>query len=395
MVALLPRTAQRVLILLAALLLALVLLQSAAVRLMRIGSIPVLPTTLFDDARTILLRRGVAEPMLTTRDRLPPAMLAPARAAHLADPLDPLPFVVAGLVERDGERAHALFEQSMRRDPRLSASRLHLIRIALQTGRYDQAIALLAQTVSLRPDQAGTLMPALLLARAAPGGDTIVMRAMRADPVLRDRAAVYLASAPDPDRLLPRLAAMGLSNPARVTAIAQLARSNRFADAYRLWRGNAHGTTPEPFDPDLRGLKAPAPFGWTLASDSNLTAYFGDDAGAGHLTAEMFGQVRTLVATQSVLLAPGRYQLVATAQSLSPALTGGAFDWSIACAGVQENSTLATIRLPAASTGVQTRATTFVVPPDCVAQTMTLTAIPGEVGRSFKMQFIAIRVRPA
>lgn len=391
----LPRTAQRIVILLAATVLVLVVLQSAAVRLMRVGALPTGPVTLFGDARTILLRSDIAEPMLATRDRLPLAMLAPARAAHRADPLDPLPFVVAGLAERDGARALALFEQGVRRDPRLSAARLHLIRAALQAGRFDQGIAMLAQTVSLRPDQAPTLIPALLAARAAPGGDATVMRAMRRNPALRDKAAVYLASTPDPDRLLPRLAALGLSPDARVATIAQLARGNRFTDAYRLWRGIEPGTGPEPFDPELRGTKAPAPFGWTLASDSNLNAFFGDDA--GHLTAEMFGQVRTPVVTQTILLPPGRYQLVAAAQSLSPPLTGGAFDWSIGCAGsnARASDDLASMRFPAASSGPQQRATVFVVPPACPAQTLTLTGAPGDSGRSFKMRFTAVRVRPA
>ena len=395
MTRLLPQSVQRIAIVLAALLLVLVAVQSAAVRLVRIGALPTLLVTLFDDARTVLLRSGIAEPMLTTRERLPATTLATARVAHHADPLDPLPFVVAGLTERDGARALALFEQSVRRDPRLSAGRLHLIRAALQNGRFDQGIAMLAQTVSLRPDQAPTLIPALLLARAAPEGDAIVMRAMRRDALLRDKAAIYLASAPDPDRLLPRLAAFGLSPGARVTVIAQLARSNRFTDAYRLWRGTEPGAGAEPFDPELRGIKASAPFGWTLASDSNLNAYFGDDA--GHLTAEMFGQVRTTVVTQLVLLPPGRYQLIAAAQSLSPPLTGGAFDWSIACAGTNTGvvSDLATLRFPAASDGPQQRATTVVVPPACPAQTLTLTGAPGDSGRSFKMRFTLVRVRPA
>jgi hypothetical protein len=387
-------SAQRVVVPIVALALTVVAVQSAAIRLLQMGTLSILPVGLFDDARTILLRSGVAEPMLTTRDRLSPTLLGPARAAHRADPLDPLPFVVAGLIERDRRRARALFEQGARRDPRLSASRLHLIRTALQTGRYDQGIALLAQTVSLRPDQASTLMPALLLARAAPNGGATVMRAMRRDANLRNKAAVYLASAPDPDGLLPRLAAMGLSDEARTTAIAQLARSNRFTEAYHLWRGAAPGTTAEPFDPELRGLKAPAPFGWTLASDSNLTAFFGDDAG-GHLAAEMFGRVRTPVVTQSILLKPGRYRLVAAAQSLSPALTGGAFDWSVNCADARSGAYLATMRFAAASSGAQSRAVDFTVAPTCPAQTLTLTALPGDNGRSFKMRFTAIRVEPA
>lgn len=391
----LPRPAQRIVILIAALLLVLVALQSAALQFMRVGALPILPAASFGDARVILLRGGIAEPMLTTRERLPVSALAIARRAHRADPLDPLPFVVAGLTERDGSRAGPLFAQGMRRDPRLSAARLHLIRVALQSGRFEQGIGILAQTVSLRPDQAPTLIPALLVARAAPDGDAIVTRAMRRDPVLRDKAAVYLASAADPDRLVLRLADMGLSPGARDTAIAQLARSNRYADAYRLWRGSEPGVGAEPFDPELRGTKAPAPFGWTLASDSNLNAYFGENG--GHLTAEMFGQVRTPVVTQSVLLPPGRYQMTAEAQSLSPALSGGAFDWSIDCAGPSTGATpdLATMRFAAATTGVQRRAIAFIVPPACPAQTLTLTGAPGDSGRSFKMRFTFIRILPA
>jgi len=387
--------AQRIAILIAGLLLAAVALQSAALQLMRVGALPILPATFLEDARVILLRGGIAEPMLATSERLPATALARARRAHRADPLDPLPFVVAGLAERDRPRALALFTEAMRRDPRLSAARLHLIRAALQSGRFKQGIAVLAQTVSLRPDQAPTLIPALLVARAAPDGDAVVMRAMRRDPVLRDKAAIYLASTADPDRLVLRLAGMGLSPGARETAIAQLARSNRYTDAYRLWRGTEPAASAEPFDPDLRGIKAPAPFGWTLASDSNLNAYFGDNG--EHLTAEMFGQVSTPVVTQSILLPPGRYQMTATAQSLSPALSGGAFDWSIGCAGASTGATpdLATMRFTAATTGAQRRASAFVVAPNCPAQTLTLTGVPGDTGRSFKMRFTSIRIRPA
>lgn len=390
-----PRSAQRIAVVIAALLLAVVALQSAALQLMRVGALPVLPTALFEDARIVLLRSGVAEPMLATRQRLPEAAFTTARRAHRADPLDPLPFVVAGLAERDRPRALALFAEAMRRDPRLSAARLHLIRAALQSGRFDRGIAVLAQTVSLRPDQAPTLIPALLVARAAPDGDAVVMRAMRRDPVLRDKAAIYLASTADPDRLVLRLAGMGLSPGARDIAIAQLARSNRYTDAHRLWRGTEPDASAEPFDPELRGTKAPAPFGWALASDSNLNAYFGDNG--GHLTAEMFGQVRTPVVTQSVLLPPGRYQMIAEAQSLSPALSGGAFDWSIGCAGPRAGATpdLATMRFAASTSGLQRRALAFVVPPGCSAQALTLTGAPGDSGRSFKMQFTSIRILPA
>lgn len=298
--------------------------------------------------------------------------------AAKAAPIEPLPFIVAGiraqLAGRD-DVAKQAFEAARLRDPRSIPARYFLAAHHLRRG-----------------DSAG-LRDVAALARLAPGGTEAIapylaafaqqerswpaIRAVFADnPRIRDSVLSALAS--DPANLRPVLALGGTYDPAKGpwlrAMIDTLVAKQQYAQARRLWERTAGiadgGGSPGLFDPDFRNDRALPPFNWALTSSSVGLA----ERRSGRLQVIFYGQSGGNLARQLMLLPPGRYRLAA------PARGGGPSDllfWHVRCA----SGAAAEIgRAPARQESVS-----FAVPANCPAQWLELNGRSSDFGRETEL----------
>ena len=300
-------------------------------------------------------------------------------AAARAAPIEPQPFVVAGiraqLAGRD-EVARQAFEAARLRDPRSLAARYFLATHHLQNGN------------------AAGLRDVAALARLAPGGTEAIapylaafarqeqawpaIRAVFADnPRIRDSVLSALSS--DPANLRPVVALGGTYDPAKGPwlrrMIDTLVAKQQYRQARRLWErtaGIAPGIeTSGLFDADFRNARALPPFNWELTSSSVGLA----ERRSGRLQVIFYGQSGGTLARQLLLLAPGRYRIAA------PATGGGPADllfWEVRCASGKPPAEIA--RVPAGRGSLE-----FVVPANCPAQWLELNGRASDFGRETEL----------
>ncbi len=303
-----------------------------------------------------------------------PETFAQLEQAARAAPIEPQPFVVAGIrAQLDGQQggAEKAFEAARLRDPRSLPARYFLATSKLQRGDVEG------------------LRDVAALARLSPGGTTSIapylaafvqqqrawgpIRAMfRDNPSVRDVVLSSLAT--DPDNLRLVLVLGDTVDPAKgpwlQTMIGTLIAARQYDRAKVLWERTAGipaGARPAGlFDPDFRNASALPPFNWQLTSSSLGLA----ERRSGRLQIIFYGQDSGLLARQLLLLAPGRYRLAASA-------TGGkgsdSLFWHVRCDGPSPSELG---RAPIRQGGV-----TFEVPGNCPAQWLELNGRASDFGR--------------
>ncbi len=316
--------------------------------------------------REIASASGAGRPIdASTFDRL--------QLAAIAAPIEPQPFVVAGIraqLSGQDEASRQAFEAARHRDPRSLAARYFLATHHLQRG------------------DASGLRDVAALARLAPGGTEAIapylaafarqeqawpaIRAVFADdPHIRNVVLSLLAA--DPANLRPVIALGGTFDPAKGPwlrpMIATLVEKQHYAQARRLWEqtsGIAGESAPALFDPDFRNDRAIPPFNWELTSSSVGLA----ERRSGRLQVIFYGQSGGTLARQLLLLPPGRYRITAPATGGDPA---GLLLWQVRCASGRQPAEIA--RAPARSGGLA-----FTVPADCPAQWLELNGRASDFG---------------
>ena len=318
------------------------------------------------------------------RRKLDAATLDTVRQAAAAAPLDARSFLILGYQQlAEGKPARALrsLEAGQRLAPRNRLIHLLLLERYLLTSRFADA----ATQFSVLARLVGAAQPAI----------AAVMAQMIVRPEMRDAARQTLRNDPELERAVLATLARSNTEPAVIFALAspaaladagggkswgpvlisRLVEAGRFRTAREVWRRIYRlpdGAVAAPiFNPSFRPTPASPPFDWTLVAGSLGAADPQGDA----LSIDYYGRDSGDLASQLLVLAPGRYQLVFSAEGGKPNAAARLF-WTVACAGGGK-TVLTNVAVPTAP-GAHRAAGTFTVPDRCVAQTLALRGEAGE-----------------
>lgn len=345
------------------------------------GSNPARAAAVWPSHPNVLLSKGLTDIGVAAARRQPPppgALVDIGFAAAIA-PLSHDSLLVRGITAQqsgDLRLAERAFLAARRRAPREPAPRYFLSELYLTSGRDADGLRELATLARLLP-YGPVSVASPLAAYAKRAGNVANLKAtFRDHPELEDAVLAELAKdAANADlafRLASRLRTEDGTSPDWVRMLLpELVEAGQFDKAHRLWAA-ASGETSRGtvFDPGFRGSSAPAPFNWTLRSDSTGFAE-GDKRGGLHVY--FYGREDSVLASQLLLLTPGRYRL-AMKVSGNPK---GMLRWSLTC--LPAKTALLDLPLGAAASSVP--AAEFSVDPTCDAQTLELRGSAGETVR--------------
>lgn len=315
------------------------------------------------------------------------ATLERIREVAAREPLAAEPFLVEGtraLSQGQAARAEALLGEAVARDPRLPAARFILASLYLQQGRAREGLRHVAALVRRLPRAARPLTPALASFARQPGGAQQVAAILRRDPLLRGEVLNALADDPANAALVLTLAGQGPTpGDWQSRLVASLVKAERYGEAYRLWARFAN--EPERpreslFDPQFQRTNMPPPFGWSLASGAAGVA---EPAPGGGLHLLYYGREDATLASQLMLLAPGRYRLSSGTAGAAP---GAAVEWSVVCLPTGRELG----RAPIAAGALD-----FSVPPDCRAQELRLRGMPTDLSAPVDLTLKDLRLQKA
>jgi len=297
-------------------------------------------------------------------------------------PLAPEPFLVRGVQAQlagDGKLAERAFQAAEWRDPRSLPARYFLADHYLRSGNVRGGLLEFAALARLAPSGVLSVTPFVAsyardssrwpqirtLFRAEPELQEMTLEAMAADPAnsaailaLADRAHRSAASP-----WLPRL-------------LAALVGHGEYGKARTIW-ADVSGVRPKAgellFDSGFSEDAPPPPFNWALTSS---TVGLAERQSGGRLHVIYYGQEDGVLASQLLMLAPGRYRL---AMHVTGPPQRGSLRWSVTCANA--NTPLATVGLDA----LAARPWIFVVPAGCGAQRLDLAGSSSDIAEQVEV----------
>ena len=362
--------ARAVLVALAALLVAVQVVRSAAVDAW-FDSAPQQAAQAWPGHPDAELSLGLTDIAKAMRDRKPvdPRIFMLIDDAATKAPLAVEPYLVHGVeanVAGDTGAAERDFLAAQRRDPRSLAAAYFLADHYVRTGNAVGGIRQIAILARLTPGGAQSVAP-YLAAYAQNRSNWPLLRALfRSDPAMGDAALTAMARDPaNADTVV------ALTDVARRTAsaswlspmLASLVSAGQYGRARSIWASVSGARLDQRellFDSRFSQSAPPPPFNWDLTSS---TVGLAERRPGGNLHAMFYGQEDGALARQLLMLPPGTYRL-------SMRLLGGsahpeALSWSLRCDKGQE---LARIGLDQAAA----RGWAFQVPTGCAAQWLEL-----------------------
>lgn len=318
----------------------------------------------------------------------PPDALARIVEAGRLSPMSHDPFLTRGIVAQqagDTRLAEMVFKAARQRAPREAAPRYFLSQLYVTTGQGEAGLDELATLARLLPNGATGVAPSLA-AYARSGGDLVALKAaFRTHPDLEQAVLYELARDPANADLALRLAgnvhARDGKAPAWVSLLLpNLVQAGQFERANRLWSAvSGEETRGTIFNAGFRDLNAPPPFNWTFRSDS---AGFAEADGRGGLHVLFYGRDDAVLASQTLLLQPGKYRLTMTVTG-NP---GGMLRWVLGC--LPANREIAAFAL--GDTARAAPAGAFTIGRDCPAQSLELRGVAGEMVKEADLTISAL-----
>jgi hypothetical protein len=250
----------------------------------------------------------------------------------------------------------------------------------LRNGRSVPARYFLAEQYFQRGDAGSALKEVATLARMVPGGvdnmapyiaayakDPRARRQMLAlfgsDPRIEQAALTVLAADPANADLVLSLATTSGGPPSWSARLMEsLVGAGQYAKARAVWAKTFRvASSPELlFDAQFKRGDVPGPFNWTLVSSALGLA---ERQPGGRLHVIYYGQDDGALATQLLLLKPGRYRL--SMQAAGDPSHARSLSWTVTCAA--SNSLLLSLPL-----GVPHPGAVFEVPQHCEGQYLQL-----------------------
>ena len=312
---------------------------------------------------------GLTEIGIAARDRRPvgQATLDRIRDAAVKSPLSPEPFLVRGVeaqLERNPALAFQAFSAAKLRDGRSIPARYFLAEQDFRRGDVPSGLREVAVLARMVPHGVDNLAP-FIAAYARDGRSRPQLLALfRSDPNLEQAALTVLASDPANAGLIFQLATPAREPPQWSARLLEtLVNAGQYDQARSAWQRLAHVRPSADqliYDAGFTDSAAPPPFNWTLASS---TVGLAERQPGGRLHLLYYGQDDGALATQLLILKPGRYRL--SLRVSGDLAHGRSLTVAVSCA--RDNARLLTVPLAAATAGGS-----FDVPASCPAQNLTI-----------------------
>jgi hypothetical protein len=319
--------------------------------------------------------------------RVPAEARRTALAALARAPLSEDPFLIAGMSAIEAGRTRegeALLEEARRRNPRLRPARLFLLDRYLRTNRMDEAGEEIVALRRLVPGVAEALAPQLAqMVRDERTGASLI-RLLGRDSGLQQAVLSNLAqNGADPDLILHIASSAPAAAPTpggvawQRQLLGLLIERGDLVRAVRLWRSFA-GLPAGPDDKAVHdgrfeGSPAPAPFNWSLYEGS---AGVSERSRAPALDVQFFGRETVDLASQMLVLRPGRYRLRFRVEGSAKG-DDSRLAWRIFCRG-NNNAPILDLTVRDVTAAPRDMSAEFTVPASCNGQSLRLQGIAGE-----------------
>jgi hypothetical protein len=338
--------------------------------------------------------------------RLKQGNVSPAvsrRAIHALSevPLASEPFLFGGLealVARDEERGRQLILEARRRDPRAQLPRMLALDTMLRQGRVAEAAAEITVISRLLPEAAQLTIPELAKFASKPQTRQALADVLRTDPDMQRRVLEHLAGkGTDPEIVLgiaPEIRPGAAPQEWQNRLLLSLIDKGELGRARALWARFA-GVDPARlqgvYDPRFQRLPGPPPFNWQY---SETSAGVAEPTRAPALQVEYYGRGDAELASQLLLLSPGRYRIGFRASGNTPGTaSGSAVSWGVFChPGKAE---LASIPIRQLDYNPKRVGGEFTVPPNCQAVWLRLIGTPAEFPAAQSITISDLQVQKA
>lgn len=325
---------------------------------------------------------------------------ASARRALVSVPLASEPFALLaaqGLeINPRGQngREAALLTEALRRDPRLRAARILMLRNLAANGDLRGAFAQLDVLSRLSPGLVNQAMDSIGGLINTPQRMGQALEALSGHQILYQPFVSGLVGKNKPREVVVRMA-QGLppailANPAiRASVVAQLVDVQEFPLARSIWqRGNKAGSASLVFSPDFADHGTAPPFNWQMLDSQAGAAAFGKDRG---LAVVYYDRTPGRLARQILTLPPGRYQLAVDFKLLSGSADNVRLQ--IACYGADQP--MADLPLFAAKPGLTRRSASFSVPAaNCSGQELSVAGIATDQRSETEVEVQRVDIAP-
>ncbi|PSJ41736.1 hypothetical protein C7I55_05480 [Sphingomonas deserti] len=316
--------------------------------------------------------------------RVSPANRNAALAALADYPIAEEPFLLAAvdaIANGQGARGERLLIEARRRNPRSRLTRLLLLDRFMRSGRTADATLEISALNSLVPRAGEVLVPELARMAADPQQQQTVKTVLMRDPKLLGLVLARLAAnGADPDVILSLAGEGGRAGTVaqgdwQNVLIAERVKRGDVMRAYRLWQafgGAAPSASNAVYDGAFQGRRGYPPFNWTLTSSAAGVA---ERSPAGGLEVTYYGRMNTDLASQLLLLQPGKYQLRFKAEG---DVSGDASKliWSVRCNDTK--AILLELQIPKINATPRVISGNFDVPSGCVSQWLGLAGSSAE-----------------
>lgn len=309
---------------------------------------------------------GMTQIGLAARERKPAsaATFDRIRSAGIKAPLAAEPFLVRGVqaqVAGNQKLAEQAYLAARLRDGRSIPARYFLAEHYFRAGNAPRGLREIAVLARLVPNGVDSLAPYVASYAKDPRNRRQLLALFQSDHQLEQSVLIVLSTDANNADLV-----LGLATPASGPQqwvnglLGALVRAGQYDKARNIWSRIARVAPPAGiFDPGFKGSDAPPPFNWTLTSSTIGLA----ERQGGGLHVLFYGQDNGVLASQLLMLPPGRYRLAM--RVAGEAAQARALRWKISCAG--SNASLLELSVADAKRG-----STFEVPAGCGAQNLEL-----------------------
>lgn len=382
---------RRVLVVVLALLLAVQVVRNAAVAALA----PLRPASaarFWAGHPSVEIARGLAEIGTASRERrrIDPHVFRMFEDAAAKSPLSPEPFLVRGVRAQtagNAEAAKAAFLAAQWRDPRSMPAAYFLAGYYLRSGPLLKGLKQVTILARLSPNGAGAAAP-FVAAYAKDRSNWPEMRALfRSQPALENDVLTALARDAGNAEAILALADVGHRTPESnwlPILLSNLVASGDYARARAIWSSVGAGGAGDGglvFDPGFSIPEPPPPFNWSFGSSDVGLA---ERQRGKKLHVIFYGNVDGALASQLVLLPPGRYrlQMQLAGSSAHPEL----LRWSVRCE--KSNEPIADIAINEAAV----HGWTFEIPANCPAQRLELIGRSADIAQQAEARITDLKL---
>jgi len=321
---------------------------------------------------------------------VPASAFEALRHASVQEPLAPEPFLVRGVeaeLSGDALTAERAFQAAQWRDPRSLSAAYFLADRYLRAGDVGRGLPQVATLARLARGGTSTVAPYLAAYARSPGNWPALRSLFAAHPELAGPALTQLAKSA---RSAP--AVLALADPRQKAGDApwlapllnSLIVAGDYGRAQAIWaRAAGVHAGPYLYDASFSDKSSPPPFNWALTSSAVGLA---ERQAGGRLHIIFYGQDDGILATQLLLLLPGRYRL--SMQLMGDAARARSLNWSIWCDKAAEP--ISSVTIDAAARGWQ-----FTVPQGCRAQWLRLSGAAGELPQQADATIAGLKLEKA